>query len=75
MVGPCQVMSIGAGGGAQTAGPAIAAKGTVIVRSPDTDKVAVPASNGLAGPGDPVALGETMGDGDSLEGGGEMLGP
>jgi hypothetical protein len=69
------VISIGAGGGAQTAGVAIAAKGTVTVRSPDTDKVAVPAFSALAGPGDPVGLGEMVGDGDPLVGGGEMLGP
>ena len=68
-------MSIGAGGGAHTAGVAIAANGTVMMRSPDRDKVAVPAFNGLAGPGDVVALGETAGDGDSLVGGGETLGP
>jgi hypothetical protein len=75
VLGPCQVMSIAAGGGAQTAGVAIAANGTVIVRSPDTERVAVPAFSALAGPGDPVGLGETVGDGDSLVGGGEMLGP
>jgi hypothetical protein len=68
-------MSIGAGGGAQTAGVAIAANGTVMMRSPDRDRVAVPAFSGLAGPGDPVGLGETVGDGDSLVGGGETLGP
>jgi hypothetical protein len=53
----------------------MAANGTVMMRSPDRDKVAVPAFNGLAGPGDAVALGETVGDGDSLVGGGETLGP
>jgi hypothetical protein len=75
VLGPCQLMSIGAGGGAHTAGVAIDANGTLIVRSPDTDRVAVPAFNALAGPGDPVGLGGTVGDGDSFVGGGEMLGP
>ena len=72
---PCHVMSIGAGGGAQTAGVAIDANGTVIVRSPDTVRVAAPVLSGLAGPGDPVGPGETTGDGESFDGGGEMLGP
>jgi hypothetical protein len=75
VVGPCQVMSIGAGGGAHTAGVAIDANGTLIVRSPDTDRVAVPAFSPLAGPGDPVGLGEALGDDESLVGGAEMLGP
>jgi hypothetical protein len=75
VVGPCHAMSIGAGGGAQTAGVAIDAKGTLIVRPPDTVRVAAPAFNGLAGPGEPVGLGETMGDGESSDGGGETLGP
>jgi hypothetical protein len=68
-------MSIGAGGGDQTAGVAIDANGTFIVRSPETERVAVPAFSALAGPGNPVGLGERVGDGDSLVGGGEMLGP
>jgi hypothetical protein len=68
-------MSIGAGGGAQTAGVAIDANGTVIVRSPDTVRVAAPAFRGLAGPGEPVGLGERVGDGESFDGGGETLGP
>jgi hypothetical protein len=68
-------MSIGAGGGAQTAGAAIDAKGTVIERPPDTVRVAEPAFSGLAGPGELVGLGETTADGESFDGGGETLGP
>jgi hypothetical protein len=72
---PCHVMSIGAGGGAQTAGVAIDAKGTSIERSPDRERVAEPVVNGLAGPGDAVALGESVGDGEPSVGGAETLGP
>lgn len=69
-------MSIGAGGGAQTAGNAIDANGTSIESSPDRERVAVPATNTLAGPGEPVGLGETtVGDGESSVGDGETLGP
>jgi hypothetical protein len=68
-------MSIGAGGGAQTAGVVIDAKATSIVRSPDRERVAAPAFNVLAGPGDTVGLGDSVGDGESPDGGGEMLGP
>jgi hypothetical protein len=75
VVGPCHVMSIGAGGGAQTAGVVIDAKATSIVRSPDRERVAAPAFNVLAGPGDTVGLGDSVGDGESPDGGGEMLGP
>lgn len=67
-------MSIGAGGGAQTAGVVIDGNDTSIVRSPDNDRVAAPAFSALAGPGEPVGLGDTVGDGDPT-GGGEMLGP
>ena len=76
--GPVQVMSIGAGGGAQTAGVAIDANDTSIRRSPDKERDAVPVSNGLSGPGDAVGVGDTgepVGLGDSAGGGGEMLVP
>jgi hypothetical protein len=77
--GPFHVMSIGAGGGAQTAGVAIDANGTTIVRFPERERVAEPVSNGLAGPGDAVSVGdasEAAGDGDRSSGGeGETLGP
>ena len=76
--GPIHVMSIGAGGGAQTAGIAIEANGTLMVRFPDSARVAVPVSNGLAGPGDPDGVGdtgETAGEGDTSGGGGETLSP
>lgn len=76
--GPFHVMSIGAGGGAQTAGVAIDANGTSILSSPDRERVAVPVSNGLAGPGDAVGVGETgeaVGVGDPPGGGGETLMP
>jgi hypothetical protein len=72
---PCHVMSIGAGGGAQTAGVATLAKRLSMVRSPDTLTVARPVSNPLSGPGEPVALGEALGEGESICGGGETLGP
>ena len=76
MDGPCHVMSIGAGGGAQTAGVAIPANGTSIESSPDRERVAVPATNALAGPRVPVGLGvTTVGDGESSIGDGETLGP
>ena len=76
--GPVHVMSIGAGGGAQTAGAAIDANGTSIRRSPVKERVAVPVSNGLAGPGDAVGVGDTgeaVGVGDPPGGGGETLIP
>lgn len=76
MDGPCHVMSIGAGGGAQTAGNAIDANGTSIETSPDSERVAEPATNALAGPGEPVGLGgTTVGDGESSGADGETLGP
>jgi hypothetical protein len=75
VVGPCHVMSIGAGGGAQTAGVAIDTNGTLIVSPPERDRVAVPALSGLAGPGEALGLGETEGDVESPDGGGETLGP
>jgi hypothetical protein len=68
-------MSIGAGGGAHTAGTAIDANDTFTVRSPDTVRVATPAFRALAGPGELVGVGDTTGDGESSNGGGEMLGP
>ena len=70
MDGPFHVMSIGAGGGAQTAGVTIDANGTTIVRSPDTERVAAPVSSGLAGPGEPDGVGETVGEGDASSGDG-----
>ena len=75
--GPFHMMSIGAGGVAQTAGVAIDANGTSILSSPDRERVAVPVSNGLAGPGDPVVgdTGEGVGVGDPPGGGGETLIP
>ncbi len=76
--GPAHVMSIGAGGGAQTAGVAIDANGTSILRSPDKERVAVPVAKRLAGPGDAVEVGDTgeaVGVGDAPGGGGETLIP
>jgi hypothetical protein len=74
--GSFHVMSIGAGGGAQTAGVAIDANGTSIVRSPDSVRVATPVSSALSGPGDPVGVGERVGEGDpSSGGGGDTLTP
>jgi hypothetical protein len=74
--GPRHVMSIGAGGGAQTAGNAIDANGTSIESSPDSERVAEPATKALAGPGEPVGLGETtVEDGESSGGDGDTLGP
>jgi hypothetical protein len=72
---PCHVMSIGAGGGAQTAGVATLVMRTSRVRSPDTLNVAVPVVNPLSGPGEPVALGEGLAEGELSCGGGEPLGP
>jgi hypothetical protein len=68
-------MSIGAGGGAQTAGTAIDANDTFIARPPDIVRVAAPSLRALAGPGELVGVGDTTGDGESSVGGGEMLGP
>jgi hypothetical protein len=74
--GPRHVMSIGAGGGAQAAGNAIDANGTSIESSPDSERVAEPATNALAGPGEAVGLGETtVEDGESSGGDGDTLGP
>ena len=74
--GPFHVMSMGAGGGAHTAGVAIDANDTFIVRSPESVSVATPVSSGLSGPGDPVGVGEGVGEGDdSSGGGGETLIP
>jgi hypothetical protein len=63
-------MSIGAGGGAHTAGVTIEANGTTIVRPPDTVRVATPVASGLSGPGDPDGVGETLGEGDTSSGDG-----
>src|SRR5918996_5690481 len=72
---PDHVTSIGAGGGAQTAGVCIEEKVTSSVRSPESATVATPVRSGLAGPGDPVGLGERVGEGErSSTGGGETLG-
>jgi hypothetical protein len=69
-------MSIRAGGGAQTAGNEIDANGTSIETSPDSERVADPATKALAGPGEPVGLGETtVGDEEPSRGDGETLGP
>jgi hypothetical protein len=46
-----------------------------IESSPDRERVAAPVANGLAGPGEPVGLGETVEAGESTGGDGEMLGP
>ena len=74
--GPIHVMSIGAGGGAQTAGVVIDANDTFIVRSPDKVRVATPVFSALAGPGDPVGVGERVSEGEpSSGGGGETLTP
>jgi hypothetical protein len=70
-----QVISIGAGGGAQTAGVSIEAKLTFTVRSPVSAMLAAPVSSGLSGPGDPEGLGVSVGVGDPASGGGgEMSG-
>jgi hypothetical protein len=71
---PLQVMSIGAGGGAQTAGVSIEERPMVIVRSPDSVMLATPTSSGLSGPGEPDGVGEAVGVGETLSaGGGEMV--
>jgi hypothetical protein len=67
-------MSIGAGGGAQTAGVTIVGNVALIVMSPDTTTVARPAVSGLAGPGDTEADADGVGMGD-WAGGGETLTP
>jgi hypothetical protein len=72
---PCHVMSIGAGGGAQTAGVATLVKRASSVRSPDRLNVARPPDNPLPGPGEPVGLGVALGDSGSSWGGGDTLGP
>src|SRR5688500_2641318 len=75
-VPPSHVTSIGAGGGAHTAGVSIDERFTASVRSPDSVTVATPTRSGLSGPGDAVAIGERVGDGEMAAGaGGEMLGP
>jgi hypothetical protein len=62
---PVQVMSIGAGGGAQTAGVWIEEKLTLIARSPARVRLAAPAWSGLSGPGETDELGDTVSVGDS----------
>jgi len=70
-----QVMSIGAGGGAQTAGVRIDGKLTFIARSPEIVRVAPPTSSGLSGPGETDELGDTVSVGDSPpDDGGEIEG-
>ena len=63
-------MSIGAGGGAQTAGVSIEGRPMLIVTSPDRVTFAAPTTSGLAGPGEPDAVGENVGVGDGPSGGG-----
>jgi hypothetical protein len=67
---PLHVMSIGAGGGAQTAGVSIEERPMLIVMSPDRVTLAAPTTSGLSGPGDPDGVGETVGVGDAPSGGG-----
>jgi hypothetical protein len=70
-----QVMSIGAGGGAQTAGVRMPGKLTFIARSPEIVRVAPPTSSGLSGPGETDVLGDTVSVGDSPpDDGGEIDG-
>ena len=73
---PVHAMSIGAGGGAHTAGVTRFVSVAVCVRSPDRMSVAAPDDSGLAGPGDPVASGVGLAEGDPAPpgAGGEMLG-
>ena len=51
-------MSIGAGGGAQTAGVWIAGRLTFSARSPVSVRVALPTASGLSGPGEIEGLAE-----------------
>ena len=62
---PLQMMSIGAGGGAQTAGVSIEDRPMVIATSPDRVTLAAPATSGLSGPGEPDGVGETVDVGDA----------
>ena len=55
-------MSIGAGGGAQTAGVAIAGRLTFIATPPDSVRLAPPTTSALSGPGEPVGVGEGVAD-------------
>jgi hypothetical protein len=69
-------MSIGAGGGAQTAGVAIDEKVAVSVRPPERVRVATPSPSGLSGPGEPETLGVAVEVGVMPSGGGgDTLGP
>jgi hypothetical protein len=68
-------MSIGAGGGAHTAGVRIDGKLTFIARSPEIVRVASPTSRGLSGPGEMDELGDTVSVGDPPpDDGGEIEG-
>jgi hypothetical protein len=51
-------MSMGAGGGAQTAGVWIVVRVTVIARSPVSVSPALPTESALSGPGEPEGLAE-----------------
>jgi hypothetical protein len=51
-------MSMGAGGGAQTAGVWIAVRVAFTARSPVSVSVAPPIASGLSGPGEPEGLAE-----------------
>jgi hypothetical protein len=68
-------MSIGAGGGAHTAGVSIEERPMLIVTSPDRETLAAPTSRGLSGPGDPDGVGDSVGVGEppAPEGGGEIV--
>jgi hypothetical protein len=70
-------MSIGAGGGAQTAGLWIAVSVTLVARSPVSVTLAPPTVSGLSGPGEPEGLAEGVAltepspvDGGEIDGGG-----
>ena len=73
---PSHVMSIGAGGGAQTAGVTIDENVTFSVSPPVRVRAATPSRSGLSGPGEPEALGVAVGAGERPSGGGgDTLGP
>jgi len=70
-----QVMSIGAGGGAQTAGVWIEGKVRLTARSPESVRLATPTWSGLSGPGETDELGDTVSLGEpSPDDGGEIDG-
>jgi hypothetical protein len=71
------VMSIGAGGGAQTAGVWIVVSATVVTISPVSVMLALPTASALSGPGEPEGLAEGVSltepspvDGGEIVGGG-----